>query len=634
MKLLFCKEFSPFFLGQFLGALNDNIFRIGFSTIITYYASVLGILNNPSYAYILSGLFILPFLTLSNICGQISDKFPKNKVIVWVKQFEIAIMLLAIIGFWQHSFYILLFCIFLLGVHSTLLGPVKYSYLPEHFAKHELIEPNALVEMSTFIAILLGSILGTGLAKYSYDIQFIPLIGICCLVLSVLGFICAKYVKGKPASDESLNIKFSIFSLENIKIVYKSKVLWLSTLAISWLWFVGVIFLNSFFAYTKDIIHGNETILTILLAIFSIGIGIGSMLCERLSKRYIEWGLVPIGAIGMSIFMCDLYFATNSITEAYQLKARNSLDINHLIGLSEFLQSPKNWRVLFDFLAISFFSGIFSVPLYATMQAYSPEKYRSRVIAVNNIMNSLFMIISSLLGGLWLSYLGFSLKSLYLFLAGLNFLVVIYIIHTIPTFFLRCIMWVTTHFFYRVDIKGLESIPLEKPAVLACNHVSFMDAIIIGGVVKRPIRFVMDANIANTSLAKYIFKLADVIPISSGFENKEVLIKAYDKIEEALKNNELVCIFPEGGITRDGEINKLKSGILKIINRTPVDTIPIAISGMWGSFFSRVEGKACVKPFRRGTFNKIGFSVGDTISPANLNLDDLQSKIVELRTDK
>ncbi len=626
MKLLFSKDFSPFFISQFLGALNDNIFRISFSTLITYYAGVLGVLNNPAYAYILSGLFIIPFLTLSNICGQIADKFPKNKVMIWVKKFEISIMVLAILGLWQHSFYTLLFCVFLLGVHSTLFGPVKYSYLPEHFAKNELIEPNALVEMSTFIAILCGSILGTSLAVYSYSIGYIQLIGICCLFLSIGGLIAAKHVKSKSASDENLTIKYHLFSRESIKIVYNNQVLWLSTLAISWLWFIGIIFLNSFFSYAKDIIHGNENVLTLLLAIFSVGIGIGSIVCERLSRGYIEWGLVPIGAIGMSIFMFDLYFASTGIISIQNHEAE--------LGLLEFIQAFKNWRIIMDFFAVSFFSGIFSVPLYATMQAYSPAQYRSRVISVNNIMNALFMVIASLTGALWLAYLKFSLPSLYLFLAGLNLIVVIYIVYTIPAFFLRCIMWSVTHVFYRMSIYNLHNIPSEKPAVLACNHVSFMDAIIIGGVVKRPIRFVMDAQIADTKLAKYIFKLANVIPIASGIENKQILINAYEKIVQALKNNELVCIFPEGEITRNGEMNKLKSGILKIIHKTPVEIIPIAISGMWGSFFSRADGKACIKPFRRGFFNKVSFSAGQAILPHELNLEDLKQKILELRAEK
>jgi len=621
MKLIFSKKFAPFFLGQFLGALNDNIFRIAFSTLLTYYAYTLNTIVSTSYTYILSALFIFPFLIFSNICGQICDKFSKKAIILWVKKLEIIISCIAFVGFYIQNIYILFFCVFMLGIHSTLFGPVKYSYLPDHFPKNKLIEPNAWIEMSTFIAILIGSISGTLLAKFSYEIKFIPLIACISLILGVFGYISSQFIQDNKLNNIDLKLKFEIFTKESIQVVYRNKILWLCALAISWLWFLGIIFLNSLFSYSKDILNGNESILTLLLAIFSIGIGIGSICCEKLSKNYIEWGLVPIGAIGISIFTIDLYFSSKIITP---------IDVQNF---TSFISSFHNWHIMLDFFLISFFSGIYSVPLYATMQAHSPEKFRSRVIAVNNILNALAMILASLIGGFWLGIINGKLIDLYLIIAILNIIVVIYIIYTIPTFFIRCIMWIITRLFYNIKVNGEHNIP-STACVIACNHISYMDAIIIGGMIKRPIRFVMDDQIANINIIKFIFRLANVIPIANSIDKKHILQKAYNDIDNSLNNDELICIFPEGSITKNGDIQPLKSGIIKIINRNPVPIIPIAISGMWGSFFSRVEGKAMSKPFRRGFYNKISLNIGKVIEPNNLNLQELREQITALRGDK
>jgi 1-acyl-sn-glycerol-3-phosphate acyltransferase len=623
--LLSQRRFAPFFWTQFLGAANDNIFKVAFTVLVTYKAAQWGNIPPSQAAFLIGAIFILPFVFLSATSGQLADKYEKGKIMRFVKSFEIAIMVLAAVGFIYKQPYVLYACVFFMGLHSTLFGPVKFAYLPQHLGDKELTGGNGLVEMGTFVAILIGSIVGTTLGGMGDNgLIIIAVIG---LVVAAAGRVCAGFIPNTPASAPDLVINWNPISetWRNLKIAKGNRTVFLSLLGISWLWFVGAIFLTSFTPYAKDTIGGNESVVTVLLATFSIGIAIGSMLCEKLSGPKVEIGLVPFGSIGMSLFAVDLYFASQG------LGANNTGASG--IGAAAFVTDSRHWRVLFDLFGLAMFSGFYSVPLYALIQSRCEPAYRARIVGANNILNALFMITASVLAGALLAA-KFTIPQLFLVTALLNAVVAIYIYTLVPEFLMRFMTWILLNTVYRVQPKGLDNIPDEGAALLVCNHVSFADAVIIGGTVRRPIRFVMDHRIFKVPVLNFIFRTAKAIPIAPRKEDPQMLERAYVEVQKALANGDIVCIFPEGKITDNGEINPFREGVLKILESSPVPVVPLALQGMWGSFFSRVENRsAMTSPFRRGFLNKIGLVAGQPVRPNDVTAEGLQQRVLALRGD-
>jgi 1-acyl-sn-glycerol-3-phosphate acyltransferase len=357
----------------------------------------------------------------------------------------------------------------------------------------------------------------------------------------------------------------------------------------------------------------------VLLGTFSIGIGIGSLLCEKLSKRRIEIGLVPLGSIGMSVFAIDLFFASHALPPG-----------GHLLSVGEFLGRLAHWRVLADLFLLAMFGGFYSVPLYALIQSRSQPSHRARIIAANNILNSLFMIVSALMA-MGLTSAGFSIPAIFLVTALLNIVVATYIYSLVPEFLLRFIAWMLVHTFYRIRLVHAERIPDEGAAVLVCNHVSFVDAIVIMAESPRPIRFVMDHQIFRSPFAGWVFRHAKAIPIAPAHQDPELLPRAYERCAQALAEGELVCIFPEGKLTRTGEMNPFRHGVMEIIRRTPAPVIPMALRGLWGSVFSRGNDTHWPRPIRKGVMSRLSLAVGEPIDPAQATPEKLQQIVTELR---
>jgi 1-acyl-sn-glycerol-3-phosphate acyltransferase len=389
-------------------------------------------------------------------------------------------------------------------------------------------------------------------------------------------------------------------------------------LGISWLWFFGATFLTQFPTFAKDVLGGGEGVTTLLLGIFSVGIGVGSLLCERLSGHKVEIGLVPFGSIGMTVFAIDLFFASHNMVPGATL------------SVPAFLADAGNWRVMADLFLLALFGGFYSVPLYALIQTRCEPSHRSRVIAANNILNALFMVASAGMAIVLLKA-GFTIPQLFLVTGLLNAVVAIYIYTLVPEFLMRFLAWLLIHTVYRLRVQGLDKIPDEGPAVIVCNHVSFVDPVVIAGACRRPIRFVMDHGIFKVPLLNFIFRTMRTIPITSGRENPKVKERAFAQVAEALRNGELVGIFPEGGITTTGELQNFRPGIARIVEETPVPVIPMALRGLWGSFFSRKGGAAMSKPFRRGVWSRIELVAGDAVAPAAVELEDLRSRVLALR---
>jgi 1-acyl-sn-glycerol-3-phosphate acyltransferase len=370
--------------------------------------------------------------------------------------------------------------------------------------------------------------------------------------------------------------------------------------------------------YAKDVRGGNEEVVTIMLVLFSIGIGAGSLLCERLSGRKVEIGLVPFGSIGLTLFGLDLFFAAPGSPPA------------ELLGAAEFLRQAGSWRVMFDLVMIGVFGGFYIVPLYALIQTRSNPTHLSRVIASNNILNAFFMVVASLLA-IALLNLGATIPQLLLITALLNAAVAIYIYTLVPEFLMRFIVWLLIHSIYRLDKSGLENIPEKGPAVLVCNHVTFVDALVIAAACPRPVRFVMDHRIFKVPILNFVFRTGRAIAIAPSKENPQLLERAYDDIAQALEAGDVVGIFPEGQITDTGELYPFKNGISRIVARTPAPVVPLALRGLWGSFFSRKGVPAMTRPFRRGLFSKIALVAARPVAPADVTPQGLQETVLGLR---
>lgn len=441
-----------------------------------------------------------------------------------------------------------------------------------------------MIEMGTFTAILIGSMLGGFLIKFdSHGVIYVAAIS---FVVAIAGRIVANYVPVSPPPAPTLKINWNpaTETWQNLKIAYRNPAVFNSLIGNSWFWFMGSIFLTSLTGFAKEVLGGDELVVLLLMGLFTMGIGVGCVLCEKMSGHKIEIGLVPFGSFGMTIFAVDLYFASRGMTAS-----------GALVAVPQFVQSWANIRVMADLFLMAMFAGFFSVPLYALMQARAEPQYRARIIAANNILNAVFIVVASILTAVLIKA-GLSLPELYLIVGIMNAAVALYIFMLIPEFLMRFLIWILIHTFYRVKEEGQQNIPDEGPCVLVSNHVSFVDALVIGGCIRRPVRFVMDYRIFKVPVLNFVFRTAGTIPIASAKEDPAMLEAAYEKIDVYLQAGEVVCIFPEGRITDNGDMYAFKKGITRILEKNAVPVIPIALRGLWGSFFSRWGGTALRYP--------------------------------------
>jgi 1-acyl-sn-glycerol-3-phosphate acyltransferase len=615
------RGFWPFFYTQFFGAFNDNAFKNAIGILIAYKAYSIGGISPEQMVSLCGGIFILPFFLFSAIAGQLADKFSKPKLIRIVKALEIAIMILGMFGFIYENMILLLMALFLMGIHSTLFGPVKYSILPHLLNSDELITGNAYVESGTFIAILLGSILGVALVSlYGGSWEA----GIAVVTIAVLGFLISLAIKPiEPVIPElKINLNPVTTTFEILGITRKVESIFNSILGIAWFWFIGIALLSIIPVYCKDYLKVNESVVTLFLVLFSIGIGIGSILCERLSFKRTELGLVPIGSFGLSLFTFDLFLVGQPLV----------FSSGSLMSFTEFLNTHYGRRVSIDIFLLAVSGGFFTVPLYTFIQQRSQREVRSRVIAGNNIWNALFMVVSSLFLTALYHY-KFSYPQIFLIFSVMNILVAAYIYTLIPEFLLRLMAWGLTNMVYRLKVIGRENLPLEGPFVIACNHVTLVDSFIIASGCPRPTRFVMYYKYFDMPLISRIFRDSKVIPIAGAKEAPEVLNAAFDQIATELQDDEVVCIFPEGTLTRDGKIHEFRPGIEKIVQRTPVPVVPACLNGLWGSYFSRKYSGTGHRPFRR-KWSRISLEFGVPIPPEEVSAEKLFEVISKMKVDE
>lgn len=616
--LLGSQRFAPFFWTQFLGAFNDNLFKNALMALITF-----GLLNSQWSLNEMNNLgamlFIAPFFLFSALAGQLADKYEKSILIRYIKLFEIFVMLVGAACFVFQQTWGLMFLLFLMGTQSTFFGPVKYSIIPQHLKPDELVGGNALVETGTFIAILIGTIAAGMVSEWE---NATLVFAAAVVIVAALGFIAALKIPKGPAPSPDLTIRFNPITetWHTVQFSRQDSAVFLAIMAISWFWFLGAAYLTQLYGYTKINLQGDQSVVMTLLSIFSIGIAVGSLMCERLSGHKVELGLVPLGSFGLTLFGIDLFF--HGHTQHHE----------GLISIGQFLSQGNSYRVLFDFLMIGMFGGFYIVPLYAMVQERSEEAHRSRIIASINIMNSLFMVVSAGAGILMLGIMDLSIPQFFLVLAIMNAVVACYIYSVIPEFFMRFLIWIITHTMYRVTHTNLRNIPDEGPCVLVCNHVSYMDALIIAGACRRPVRFVMFKPIYDLPVLNFIFRTGKTIPIHSKNADPETYENAFTRISEELRDNEVVCIFPEGKLTETGDIDEFKAGIEKILEKDPVPVVPMALKGLWGSFFSHRGSKALTNLPRR-FWSRVELVADQPIPAEQASASLLQQKVQQLRGD-
>ena len=574
------KRFLPIFITQFLGALNDNLFKNALTILVLFRIADQAGENGQILVTVAAGIFILPFFLFSATAGQLADKCEKAGMIRVIKFCEIGVMGLGAAGLFLGDVYFLLGILFLMGTQSSFFGPVKYSILPDHLKTEELVAGNALVETGTFLAILLGTIGGSILILRDHGPAIISSL---VIALAVLGWIASLSIPQAPPPMPALRISPNIFG-ETWRIVKSAAArrdIFLSILGISWTWLAGATFLTQLPAFSKDVLGANEQVVTLFLTTFSIGVGIGSLWCNKLLDGEISAKYVPFGALGVTLFGIDLYFASAGLP----------MVTGPLIGAGEFLRHLGNWRIVVDLLGIAVATGIYTVPLYAILQSRADEARRSRIIAANNIINALFMVTGAAAASVML-WLKFSVPSVFLVLAIANCVVALYVVQLLPDHVIKALFAAIFKALYRVEIRGLENYRAAGDrAVIVANHVSLLDALLLGTFLPGKPTFAVDTHIAKKWWVKPFLLLAEALPVdpTSPLATKTMI--------KAVREGRHCVIFPEGRLTVTGSLMKVYEGPGMIAEKADAMIVPIRIDGAQYTPFSRLRGKLRLRWF-------------------------------------
>jgi 1-acyl-sn-glycerol-3-phosphate acyltransferase len=577
--------------------MNDNVFKQALVILLAYQTASFTAMSSDTLQNLAQALFILPFFLFSATAGQLADKYEKSRLITITVAIELAVMALGAVGLLTHSLALLLGALFLGGVQSALFGPVKYAILPQNLSETELVGGNGLVETGTSLAILAGMIVGGWMvAQPGWGVAGVA---ITTCSLSALGLAAARYIPPAPPADPGLRVNWNPLSetWRILRFTSENRTVFLSVLGISWFWFYGALLVTQFPNLGKEVLGKEPAFVTLLLVVFSVGVGAGSLLCERLSGHKVELGLVPFGSIGLTLFGLDL-------------------------GLSA---AQGGWRLLADLALLGVFGGFYIVPLYALVQSRSEKSRRSRVIAGNNVLNAVFIVAAALIA-IALLGAGLTIPQLFLVAALMNAAVALYIYTLVPEFLMRFMVWMLIHSVVRLKKLDLERIPDEGAALVVCNHVSYVDALVISAACRRPIRWVMDHRIFQVPLLSFFFRTARAIPIAPAKEDAALLERAYARIAEELRAGELVGIFPEGRLTPDGEVGDFRGGIMRALKECPVPVVPMALSGLWQSVFARNRRA-------RRLFPRIKLAVGEALAAQAVTPEKLQAAVMALRGD-
>jgi acyl-[acyl-carrier-protein]-phospholipid O-acyltransferase/long-chain-fatty-acid--[acyl-carrier-protein] ligase len=583
--LLKTQRFLPLFVTQFMGAFNDNLYKNAMVILITYKIAVEQSLNAQILVTIAAGLFILPFFLFSAMAGQLADKYDRAMLTRNIKLAEIVLVILGGLALMSGNIYVMLLILFGLGAQSTFFGPIKYALLPQYLKEHELISGNAFIEAGTFLAILSGTILGGVLILHPYGITLVTAGLVAC---ALIGYFASLKMPSAQGPNPDMKMSWDI-GRETLRIINYSRShrdIFRCILGISWFWLIGATFLAQFPTYAKDVIGGDETVVTLFLTVFSVGIGIGSFLCNRLLKGHVQSTYVPLAALGITLFAVDLYFASDLVVQA---------EPGTLLTATQFLAYGSSLRIVFDLLLIAICGGVYIVPLYAILQSRCEKEHAARVIASNNVMNALFMVASAILIVVMLK-LEFTIPQIFLTIGILNLAVAAYICSLLPDALLRSIARTLFGFLYRVEVKGLEHYKEAGDRVLIiANHTSFLDAALIAAYLPEKITFAINTYIAQNPFIKPFLKLVDAYPLdpTNPLATKSLI--------DAIRKNRKCMIFPEGRITITGSLMKVYEGPGMIADKAGAQILPIRLDGAQYTPFSRLRGKVRIRLFPKIT---------------------------------
>jgi 1-acyl-sn-glycerol-3-phosphate acyltransferase len=628
LGLLVDRRFGPLFWSQFTVAFNDNLLKTGIIFLMTFGARTFGHevrvlgMNADQLNPLAAAMLIVPFILFSASAGQLADKVSRRTIIVATKLAELIFMAVAAAGFAAAGLgapalglTVLVFLLLFTGAQSAIYGPAKYSIVPELVDESQLVTANALLQMGSYLAILGGVIAAGSLVALPGGPFWL---GGSIVTVSLLGYLASRALPNTPAANPEQRVDW-LSAAPSISVVRKlmaNQVLRRSVTGISWFWAFGACLLTLFPVWTRDALNGNEALATWFMALFSVGIGAGSLLCNRLSPHGLELGLVAVGGIGLTLFPFLLWVFGAPFGE-----------VSSEMGVLAFLQTWQGVVVSGIVASIAASGGLFVVPLYSLLQSRAADEERGQILAANNLVSSVYILVSQA-GLIALGFAGTSERNVFLILAIVNLVGVAWLYTIIPEFLYRFLAWIIGRLMYRLEVTGIEKIPRQGACIIVCNHVTFVDWLIVGGACPRPTRFVMDKFMFQLPIVNRFVKRCKAIPIASKKVDPELLEKAWDRIAEELEAGNVVCIFPEGGLTRDGEPLEYRPGIEKIVERTPVPVVTLAMNGMWGSFFSRVDGAALKKPFRRGLRSRIWLTVHEVLTPDEVTVDRVRHSII------
>lgn len=597
-------RFRGLFWAQTLGALNDNIFKNALVILVLYHGWTFPGVTPESFSALAAAIFMIPFLMFSAPGGQLADRMDKAVLVRRLKTLELAISVIGTAGLLMHDVGLMLLALAGFATQAAYFGPVKYAILPQLLEDDELLSGNALVETATSVAILAGTI-GGGLLAARSPAE----VAVVVLACSVLGRVAAISVPSAPVAAEVPKVGFFRSQVDCLKLTWQTEPMLWTILGISWFWMFGAAFMLLIPVYAKDLIGGSEQVTTCLVAAFSVGIGVGSQLCEKLSKGRLELGWVPIGGLGMTVFALDFGFR-------HPPKGNN-------LGGWEFLHQPGTAHLLLDLVGLAMSAGMFMVPLYTFMQKRSQKESRSRLIAGNNIWNGVFMVGSTAVLGVCMGK-GFTLFQLFVLLAVANFIVSFLAYRRLPEFTLRLFVVLICKISYKLRVRHYERIPAEGPCLLIANHVTLVDWLFLASGTDRPARFVMLHTYYNMPLLHYLFRDGGAIPIGSAKTHPELVAAAFERIHQALANEEMVIMFPEGKLTTDGEVDRFRKGVETVLERDPVPILPVGLKGLWGTRFS-------MSPQRKWHFRPpVEMVVGEMLQPEGQTADSLREVVLKL----
>ena len=579
--LLGTRRFLPLFISQALGAFNDNVFKNALVILITYSLATQADVNAGLMVTAAAGIFILPFFLFSATAGQLADKHDKAMLIRNIKMVEVLLMVLTAVGFYLQDVAFLMLMLFLMGTQSTFFGPLKYGILPDQLHEDELISGNALMQAATFLAILLGTVIGGVLILST---QGTMTISILIIAASLAGWIASRSIPStQPAAPTlKVNPNFLTETWNIVRDAAKHRDIFLSILGISWFWLVGATFLAQFPTFGKEVLGGKEDVVTFLLIVFSVGIGLGSLLCNRMLKGEVHATYVPLGALGITLFSIDLFFASQ-----YAVSSPGA----ELIGVGQFLNVFAGWRIVADLLLIAISGGLYIVPLNAIVQQRSESAHRARNIAANNILNSLFMVVSAL-GTAAMLNLGFTVPEVFLTIAVLNAGVALYITRLLPGALAKAFTAWLLEMLYRVEVEGLKHYHEAGDKVLIiANHQSYLDATLIAAYISDDLTFAINTYVARHRLVRFFLSMAKTFPIDPA---NPLSTRA---IIGAIKRKEKVVLFPEGRITVTGSLMKVYEGAGLIADKSGATILPVRLEGAQYSPFSRLRGKVRIRLF-------------------------------------